>query len=126
MFCCSTIPAGYKSRNGAPGSHPLEIGALGDGEVLEVAAQAVEAKLDGAEAHPVAAAIDTRAPGFDTVLGGDCEMDAATEIDAVGTIIDLDQHLKCVGNAGLPAMVRGCGSADRTWTGNEPAFLTSQ
>jgi hypothetical protein len=59
-------------------------------------------------------------------------MDAATEIDAVGTIIDLDQHLKCVGNAGLPAMVRGCGlcrsdlDRQRASVLNEPAFLTSQ
>jgi hypothetical protein len=32
---------------------------------LEVAAQAVEAELDRAEAHPVAAAMDARAAGFD-------------------------------------------------------------
>ena len=38
--------------------NPLEIGALGDREALKVAAQAVEAELDGAEAHPVAAAVD--------------------------------------------------------------------
>ena len=42
-------------------SHPLEIGALGDREAAQVAAQAVEAELDGAEAYPVASAIDARA-----------------------------------------------------------------
>src|SRR5436190_2489763 len=44
-------------------SHPLEIGALGDRQALQIAAQAVEAQLDGAEAHPVASAIDARAAG---------------------------------------------------------------
>jgi hypothetical protein len=38
----------------AAGSHALEIGALGDRQALQVAAQAVEAEIDGAEAHPVA------------------------------------------------------------------------
>jgi hypothetical protein len=41
--------------------------------VLQAAAQTVEAELDGAEAHPVAAAIDARAPGFHSLLGGDRE-----------------------------------------------------
>jgi hypothetical protein len=40
---------------------PLEVGALGDWEALQVAAKAVEAELDGAEAYPVASAIDARA-----------------------------------------------------------------
>ena len=84
-------------------SHPLEIGALGDREALQVAAQAVEAELDGTEAHPVAAAIDPRAARFDPVSGGDREMDAAAEIDAVGAVIDLDQHRQRVAGAGLPA-----------------------
>jgi hypothetical protein len=34
----------------AAGSHALEIGALGDRQALQVAAQAVEAELDSAEA----------------------------------------------------------------------------
>ena len=72
------------------GLHPLEIGALGDWEGLEVAAQAVEAEFDGAEPRPVAAAIDARTAGFDPICGGDREMDAAAEIDAVGAIIDLE------------------------------------
>src|SRR5207248_683851 len=62
-----------------------------------------EAELDGAEADPVAAAIDTRAAGFDAVLRGDREMDAAAEIDAVGAIIDFDQRGKSMGGAGFPA-----------------------
>jgi len=39
-------------------SYPLEIGALGDGEPLEVTPQAVKAELDGAETYPIAPAID--------------------------------------------------------------------
>jgi hypothetical protein len=83
--------------------NPLEIGAFGDGEALEVAAQAVEAEFDGAEPDPVAAAIDARAAGFDTLLGGDCGMDAAAEIDAVGAVVDFDEHGERVGRAGLLA-----------------------
>src|ERR1700730_11384035 len=85
--------------------HPFEIGALGDREALEIAAQAVEAELDGAEAHPVATAVNARAAGFHTFLGGDREIDAAAEIDAVGTVVDLDQYRQGVTCAGLLA---GC------------------
>ena len=81
--------------------HPLEVGALGDRQTLQVAAQAVEAELDRTQAHPIAAALDARA-GFDALLGGDREMDAAAEIDAVGAVVDLDQHRERVGCAGLP------------------------
>jgi hypothetical protein len=80
----------------------IEVGALGDRQTLQVAAQAVEAELDRTQAHPIAAAIDARA-GFDALLGGDREMDAAAEIDAVGAVVDLDQHRERVGCAGLPA-----------------------
>src|SRR5438876_6374468 len=83
--------------------NPLEIGAFGDGEGLEVAAKAVEAELDRTQAHPVAAAIDARAAGLDALLGSDREMDAAAEIDAVGAVIDLDQHRERVRGAGLLA-----------------------
>src|SRR5580704_15679106 len=88
-------------------SDPLEIGAFGDGEALEVAAQAVEAELDRAEAHPVAAAIDAGAAGFDAVLGGDREIDAAAEIDTVGAVIDFDQHGESMAGAGFLARRSG-------------------
>src|ERR1700752_5519978 len=48
-------------------SHPLEIGAFGDRPGPEVTPQAVEAELDRPQAHPVPAAIDPRAAGFDTL-----------------------------------------------------------
>jgi hypothetical protein len=48
--------------------NPLEIGALGDREALEVAAQAVEAELDRTQADPVAAAINPRATGLDPLV----------------------------------------------------------
>jgi hypothetical protein len=88
--------------------HPLEIGALGDGEALEVAAQAVEAELDDIEARPVAAAIDTRAAGSDALLGSDLKVDAAAEIDAVGAV------MAC---AVLARAIRSAAGADRTWIG---------
>src|SRR5436190_621485 len=56
-----------------------------------------------AAADPVAAAIDARAAGFDAVLGGDCEMNAAAEIDAVGAVIDFDQRGESVACAGFLA-----------------------
>jgi hypothetical protein len=83
--------------------NPLEIGALGDGEALQVAVQAIEAEFDGAEANPVAAAMDARAARFDALLGGDCEMDAAAEIDTVGAVVDFDEHGERVARAGLLA-----------------------
>src|SRR5258708_40359659 len=80
------LSAGYPAPSNAHGylnlidpSHPLEIGALRDGEALEVAAQAVEAELDRAEAHPVAAAIDARAAGLAPLFGRAREMDAAAK-----------------------------------------------
>ena len=39
----------------------LEVDPFGDRQALEMAAQAVERHLDGAEAYPVASAIDARA-----------------------------------------------------------------
>ena len=66
-----------------------------------MAAQAVEAELDGTQAHPVATAIDARAARLDPVPRGDREMDAAAKIDAVGAVIDLDQYRERVmGQAG--------------------------
>jgi hypothetical protein len=96
-------PAGRETPITSSGSHPLEIGALGDREAVEVAAQAVEAELDGAQADPVAAAINARAAGFDSVLGGDGEMDAAAEIDTVRAVVDFDQHGESMGCAGFSA-----------------------
>src|ERR1700736_1533493 len=91
-------------RNGVEArSYPLEVGALGHRQGLEVAAQAVEAELDGTQAHPGAAAIDARAAGLDALLASDREVDAAAEIDAVGAVIDLDQDREGVRGAGLLA-----------------------
>jgi hypothetical protein len=80
-----------------------KIGALGDRQALQVAAQAVEAELHGAEADPVAPAIDARAAGVDPFLSRDREMDAAAEIDAVGAVVDLDQHREGMAGASLLA-----------------------
>jgi hypothetical protein len=66
-------------------AYPIEIGALGDGEALEVTTQTVETELDGAEADPVATAIDARAARFRPLPRGDREMDAVTKIGPLGT-----------------------------------------
>ncbi len=91
-------------------------------EALQVAAQAVEAELDGAEAPPVAAAIDPRAAGFDTIVRGDREMGAAAEIDAVGasssSITIASARLALVSQRTAYA-TRSAGPADRTWKGAE-------
>ena len=57
---------------------------------MEVAAQAVEGELDGAETDPVAAAVDSRTAGFDPLSGGDRQMDALLAIGtAVSTLAGL-------------------------------------
>src|SRR5215831_2835624 len=83
--------------------HPLEICPFGDWQALQVAAQAVEAELDGAEAYPVAPAIDAGSARFNAVSSGDREMDAAAEIDAVRSVVDFDEHRERVAGAGLGA-----------------------
>ena len=87
--------------------------ALGDRETLEVAAQAVETELNGTQPHPVAAAIDARAARFHPLLGGDREMDAAAEIDAVGPAVDLDQQRQRMGRERL--RTSWCTSASSFW-----------
>src|SRR6059036_971994 len=57
-----------------------------------MAPQAVERQLDGAEPHPLAAADDATAPRGDVVRGGDGQADGAAELDAVGALVEVDQH----------------------------------
>src|SRR5579872_5494829 len=78
-------------------SHLLEVDALGDRQAAQVAAQTIHAELDCAEAHPVAAADDARAPRHDLRRGRDADVDRAAEIDAVGALVDRDQHRQRVG-----------------------------
>jgi hypothetical protein len=93
--------------NEPPRLDPLEIGAFGDREALQIAAQAVKAEFDGSEAHPVAAAINARATGLGAFVRGDREMNAAVEIDAVGAVIDFDQHRESMAGAGFLARRTG-------------------
>ncbi len=47
-----------------------------------------------------------------SLFGGDCEMDAAAEIDAVGAVVDLDQHRERVASRRSPrALPRATASA---------------
>src|SRR5579875_1415319 len=80
--------AGAKPDCSRLGFVPLEIGALADRQAFQIAAQAIKAKLDRSQAHPFAPAIDARPARGDPLFGGDRKVDAATEIDAVGTVID--------------------------------------
>src|SRR5260370_31295853 len=82
-------------------SHLLEIDLLVNRQALEVAAQAVEAHLDGAEADPVAAAEDTRSSRDDGMRGRDRDVDRGAEIDAGGALVALDQDRQRAARAGL-------------------------
>src|SRR5437660_1698172 len=79
----------------------FEIDALGDGQAVKGAAQAVEAEFDGTETHPFAAAEDARAAGFGVPLAGDADADRAAEIDAVGAVVEVDQHRQRVARAAV-------------------------
>src|SRR4051794_24180714 len=72
---------------------------------MELAAQAVEAEFDGAEAHPFAPAENARAARLDPALRRDREADRATEIDPVRTVIEVDQHGERVTGT---ALTTGC------------------
>ena len=61
-------------------SSPLEVDALVDREAEQVAAQAVEAELDGAGAHPLATADQAGLARHHGVGVGDADGDGATEI----------------------------------------------
>src|SRR5436305_11925921 len=49
-------------------------------------------RSDGAEAHPVAAADDAGAAGDGVCRGRDRDADRGAEIDAVGPLVERDQH----------------------------------
>src|SRR5688572_28197022 len=68
-------------------SGALEIDALGDGQAIEMAAQALEAEFDSTEPDPFAAAEDARSARLGLRLGGDRETDRAAEIDPVGAVV---------------------------------------
>src|SRR5437870_1634532 len=70
----------------------LEVDALVDGQSLQIAPQAVQAHLDGAQADPLAAAQDARAPRGGLRLGGDGQADGAAELDAVRALVQVDEH----------------------------------
>src|SRR6266568_2461036 len=82
-------------------SNLLEVDPLRYRQPLQISAQAVEAEFGGAEAHPFAPAENAGAPGRDTLLTGDRQVNAAAEIDAVRALVHIDQHRQRVARAGL-------------------------
>src|SRR5262245_30961939 len=80
-------------------SRLLEVDPLVYGQPLELAAQAVEAHLGGAQADPLAPAENTAAPRLGPIRGGDGQADGAAEVDPVGAVVQIDQHCQRVGRA---------------------------
>src|SRR5438445_632460 len=91
----------------APGSGLLEVDALDDRQPLQVAPQAIERHLDGAEAHPFTPAHDAAAARGDVGLGRDRQADRAAELDAIGAVVEVHERAQHVGGAGRAA--RGLG-----------------
>src|SRR2546430_10093935 len=92
VFLSETMKARSRTTTGRILFHLLEIDALVHRQSLQIAAQAVEAHFDRAEAHPLAAADDAAAAWRDVVLGRDRETHGACKFDPVRTFIEIDQH----------------------------------
>src|SRR5690348_6921217 len=73
-------------------SAPLEIDAFVDRQAVEMAAQAIESELRRADAHPVAAAHQSRAARDRTARIDDADEDRGAEIGPVGALVELHQH----------------------------------
>src|SRR6267142_5158228 len=78
----------------------LEVDPLVHRESLELAAQAVEPHLGGAQADPLAPAENAATPGLGAVRGRDGQADGATEVDPVRAVVEIDQHRQRVRGAG--------------------------
>src|SRR6267142_6377697 len=81
----------------------LEVDPLGHRQVLEIAAQAIEPHLGGAQPDPLAPPENPTASRLRAVGGGHRETDGATEVDPVRPVVERDQHRQRVGRAGPPA-----------------------
>src|SRR5262245_29466788 len=68
-----------------------------------MAAQAVEAELDGAQPYPIAPAEDATAPGDGVVARRDSKTYGRSELDPIRTRIEVDQNRKCMRRARLRA-----------------------
>src|ERR1700733_15183987 len=81
-----------EARIGPPRSGLLEVDSLDYGQALQEAAQAIEGQFDSAQSDPFASAENARPADLDPVGGGDADPDGAAEVDAIGTVIQFDQH----------------------------------
>src|SRR4051812_43628152 len=77
----------------------LEIDALAHGEILQEAAQAIEAHFHRAEPYPLSAAHDTAASRGNVVRGRDRQAYRAREFNAIGAFVKIDQYRECVRRA---------------------------
>src|SRR5262249_36522966 len=84
------------SPSARPKLAALEVDALVDRQVEQVAAQAVEPQLDRARAHPVAAADQAGLARHGGLAVGDADADRAAEVGSVAdpVIVELDQQGK--------------------------------
>src|SRR5689334_1248263 len=81
----------------------LEVDPLGDRQALEMAAETIEAHLDGAESHPIAPTDDPSPARHRLALGGNADADRATELDTVRALVEIDQDRKRMAGAGRRA-----------------------
>src|ERR1700712_5425008 len=81
----------------------LEVDAFDHGQALQVAAQAAGPDSPRAKPHPVSPAENARAAEHDLARGGDADPDGAAEIDAIGAVIEVDQHRQRMRGTGLAA-----------------------
>src|SRR5262249_51683858 len=80
----------------------FEIDPLDDGQALEMTAQAIEAHLDRAQAHPVSSTDDAAAPRGDVAIGGDGQTDGPAELDPVRAVVEIDQDRQRMRRPRLP------------------------
>ena len=77
------------------------------GRPLQETAQAIEGQFDRAQPDPFASAQDARPPNLDPVSGRYADPDRPTEVDAIGAVVQFDQHRQGMSGAGL--LARGVG-----------------
>src|SRR5262245_949221 len=84
-------------------SRLLEVDPLVHRQPLELAAQAVEPHLGGAQADPLASAENAASPRLGPARGRDGQADGAAEVDPVRAVVEIDQYGQRMGGTGLPA-----------------------
>src|SRR5437667_11359170 len=102
-ICASTISMRVPPSCRLEASCLLEVDPLVHRQALQVAAQAVEPHLGGAQADPLAPTQDPTAPGFDALGGRDRQTYGPTEVDPVRPVVEIVEHRQRLARAGSPA-----------------------